>query len=96
MISEKMILTVAKLERDSITQAITIQEIEQRLSIFEDQQIAKIIVKGKVKTLARLISLLCTYIADDQQKAIVLGYTSIEEMNADRQRMINDIKGKRS
>ena len=92
MVSEKMLLNVARLRRDSITQQIDIEDLEHRLSIFNDQQIATVITKGHVKTLARLISLLCALVKTDHEKAIILGYKSVDEWQKDRQRMINDIK----
>lgn len=95
MVSEKMLLNVARLERDSITQQISIDDLEHRLSIFNDQYIAKIIYQGHIKTLAKLISLLISLAKSDQERAIIQGYTSVEEMEIDRKRMIESIKNEK-
>ena len=92
MVTEKMLLNVARLERDSITQQISIDDLEHRLSIFNDQYIAKIIYQGHIKTLAKLIALLISLAKSDQERAIIQGYTSVEEMEIDRKRMIERIK----
>lgn len=90
-----MLLNVARLEKDSITKEISIDDLEHRLSIFDDQYIAKIIYQGHVKTLAKLISLLISLAKSDQERAIIQGYTSVEEMEADRKRMVKSIKGEK-
>lgn len=95
MVSDKMLLNVARLEKDSITKEISIDDLEHRLSIFDDQYIAKIIYQGHVKTLAKLISLLISLAKSDQERAIIQGYTSVEEMEADRKRMVKSIKGEK-
>ena len=95
MVSDKMLLNVARLEKESITKEISIDDLEHRLSIFDDQYIAKIIYQGHVKTLAKLISLLISLAKSDQERAIIQGYTSVEEMEADRKRMVKSIKGEK-
>lgn len=95
MVSDKMLLNVARLEKDSITKEISIDDLEHRLSIFDDQYIAKIIYQGHVKTLAKLISLLISLAKSDQERAIIQGYTSVEEMENDRKRMVKSIKGEK-
>ena len=90
-----MLLNVARLEKDSITKEISIDDLEHRLSIFDDQYIAKIIYQGHVKTLAKLISLLISLAKSDQERAIIQGYTSVEEMENDRKRMVKSIKGEK-